>query len=79
MSGSKAAGLRASYQTDSCEAQRDLVGHTCTHRGSYHRNYTSERGQGSLWNWGKETGNVTQGRRAGRVNGERKRTGGGAS
>jgi len=32
-----------------------------TQKYSYHRCYTSERGQGSVWNWVKETVNVTQG------------------
>ena len=37
---------------------RDIVGHTCvTHnQHCYHRTYTIERGQGSLWNWVRETG-----------------------
>lgn len=33
---------------------------------SYHRCYTSEKGQGSVWDRVKETGDVTQGERANR-------------
>lgn len=42
-------------------SERDIAGHTCAHtqRHGYHRSYTSERGQGSVWNWVKETGHVT--------------------
>lgn len=32
-----------------------------TQKYSYHRCYTSEKGQGSVWDWVKETGDVTQG------------------
>lgn len=34
--------------------------HAHTHKHSYHGSYTSERGQGSAWNWLKETGDVTR-------------------
>lgn len=39
-----------------------MVGHTCvTHnQHCYHSSYTIERGQGSLWNWVKETGDMTR-------------------
>ncbi len=48
--------------------------HAHTQKHCYHRSYTSERGQGSVWNWVKETGHVTH-RRESKSRKERGRKG----
>lgn len=40
-------------------SERHCGTHAHTLKHCYHRSYTSERGQGSVWNWVKETGDVT--------------------
>lgn len=55
-----------------CDAKHILGMHVHTQQHSYRRSYTSERGRGSVWNWVKETGDVTQRKGEQEKTGERK-------